>query len=220
MTLQRPHPRRIKLAIFDLDGTLVDAFPAIADSINHMMKEMGLKPVPARTVKRAVGWGVDSLVSNFVAPDKAAEALAIFRRHHDVRLRTNIKILSGVKTLLPFLKARGCALAIASNRPTKFCHIILKGLDIDHYFDHVICGDAVKRPKPYPDMVKAILRASRVSAREAVFTGDMSVDIECGRAAGVFTCAVPTGSCTRSEIAAAKPDLFLERISQMRTLFR
>ena len=217
MTLR---PRSIKLAVFDLDGTLVDAFPAIADSINHMMKEMGYAPVSLRTVKRSVGWGVDSLVNNFVPHDKAAEALAIFRKHHDQRLRKNIKLLPGVKTLLPFLKAQGCVLAIASNRPTEFCRIILKALKIDHYFDHVICGDAVKRPKPYPDMLQAILRASGIGVCAAIYTGDMSVDVECGRAAGVFTVGVPTGSCTRSEIKAAKPDIFIERISQVRGLFQ
>jgi HAD superfamily hydrolase (TIGR01509 family) len=219
MTSRLKVPRHIRLAIFDLDGTLVDAFPAIADSINHMLKEMGYAPVSLRTVKRSVGWGVDSLVDSFVPEDKRAEALVIFRKHHDVRLRDRIRLLAGTKTLLPFLKAKGCVLAIASNRPTKFCHLILQGLGIDHYFDHVICGDAVKRPKPAPDMVKAILRASRVPAREAIFTGDMSVDIECGRAAGVFTLGVATGSCTRAEIRAAKPDRSIERISQVRELF-
>ena len=199
MTSRHKTPRNIKLAIFDLDGTLVDAFPAIADSINHMMKKMGYPPVSLRTVKHSVGWGVSSLVNNFVPEEKIDEALMIFRKHHDVRLRSNIKLLPGVKTLLPFLKARGCVLAIASNRPAQFCHVILKALKIDHYFDHVICGDGVKRAKPYPDMIKAILRDSRVSAAEAIYTGDMSVDIECGRAAGVFTLGVPTQSGLRRD---------------------
>ena len=219
MTPRRKTPRSVKLAIFDLDGTLVDAFPAIADSINHMMKEMGYAPVSLRKVKRAVGWGVSTLVNGFVREDEVVRALAIFREHHDTRLRANIRLLPGVKALLPFLKARGCVLAIASNRPAQFCHIILKAVGIDHYFDHVICGDGVKRPKPYPDMVKAILKASGVPAAQAIYTGDMTVDIECGRAAGVFTLAVPGGSCTRAEIKAAKPDRFIERISAIRKLF-
>ena len=106
------------------------------------------------------------------------------------------------------------------NRPAQFCHIILKAVGIDPYFDHVICGDGVKRAKPHPDMIKAILRASRVSAAQAIYTGDMSVDIECGRAAGVFTLGVPTGSCSRAQIRASRPDMFIERISQVRKLFR
>ncbi|NTV29512.1 MAG: HAD-IA family hydrolase [Candidatus Omnitrophica bacterium] len=208
----------IKLVIFDLDGTLVDAYGAIADSINFMMRKMGREPKSLRTVKRAVGWGVDTLVRSFIEPERAAEALAIFRSHHDKRLRRNIRLLPGVKSLLPYLKKQGYVLAIASNRPTVFCHIILRALKIDHFFDLVICGDAVKRAKPYPDMIHKILRSTRVRPKEAVYVGDMSVDILCGRRARVHTVGIPTGSCTRREVEDAGPEIMIERISQLKRL--
>jgi len=210
--------RRIKLVIFDLDGTLADAFSAIADSINFMLRKMGRKPRSLYAVKRSVGWGVDTLVNSFIEPEKAAEALAIFRSHHDKRLRRNIRLLPGAKTLLPYLKKKGYLLAIASNRPTQFCHIILKALRVDRYFDFVICGDAVKRPKPAPDMVRHILRTAGVRPGEAVYVGDMSVDVLCGRRAGVFTIGIPTGSCTRQEIQEAGPDMIIERLTQLKGL--
>ncbi len=213
-------PRNIQLAIFDLDGTLVDAYPAITDSINHMLKEMGLPAQSLRVVRRSVGFGVDSLVRCFVPEKDAVRALAIFRAHHDVRLRQNIRLLPGVKTLLPFLRQRGCGLAIASNRPTIFCRLILETLGIASYFDHVVCGDAVKRAKPHPDMLQLILRQSGVPMREAVYVGDMTVDVACARGAGVFSIAVPTGSCTRAELEAVHPDALIGRISQVRGFFR
>jgi HAD superfamily hydrolase (TIGR01509 family) len=159
-----------------------------------------------------VGWGVDSLVRGFVPEDKVEEALALFRAHHDTRLRNNIKLLPGAKTLLAFLKKKGCRLAIASNRPRKFCLIILKALGIDHYFDVIICGDGVKNPKPYPDMLQAILKETAVRPSQAIYVGDMSVDVLCARRARVFAVAVPTGSCTRQEILAAQPDLVIDRL--------
>jgi phosphoglycolate phosphatase len=220
MNSRRIKPSKIQLVAFDLDGTLVNAFPAIADSINHMLKKMGFAPQSLYTVKRAVGLGVDNLISRFVAPDKAEEALKIFRAHHDGRLQNNISLLPGARTLLPFLKGRGCVLAIASNRPSKFCRIILKTLKVDHYFDQVIGGDAVKRAKPYPDMLKKILKEAKLKPAHALYVGDMTVDIECGRGAGVFTVAVPTGSCTRAELKALKPDMMIERLSQLRGLFK
>ena len=219
MTLSCPIPRNIKLIIFDLDGTLVDAYPAIADSINYMLKKMGYPARSLRFIKRSVGWGVDTLVRCFVPEDKAVEGLEIFRAHHDKRLRQNVKLLPGTKTLLPFLKEQGCVLAIASNRPAQFCRIILKAVGIDHYFDHVVCGDMVKRAKPYPEMLKRILSESGISFTEAVYVGDMSVDVECGRSAGVFAVAVPTGSCTRAELKAAHPDRMINTISGVRGLF-
>ena len=218
MAVQHP-PRNIHLVVFDLDGTLVDAYQAIADSINHMMRVTGRPRQSLRTVKRSVGHGVDSLIRYFVEEDQAVEALAIFRAHHDKRLRQKVRLLPGVKQLLPFLKKQGCVLAIASNRPTRFCRLILKSTKIEHYFDQVVCGDAVKDPKPSPDMLKVILKKTGVRASEAVYVGDMAVDILCGRRAGVFTLGVPTGSCTRSELVAVHPDRLVTHVSRVRDLF-
>jgi phosphoglycolate phosphatase len=209
-------PRNIKLVIFDLDGTLVDAFRAIADSINYMLRKLGKDPVSERQVTRAVGWGVSTLVREFVEKERVAEALRIFREHHDVRLRRNIRILPGTVALLKYLKERGVRMAIASNRPSRFCRLILKTLRIEQYFDFVICGDAVRRAKPYPDMVKVIMRKAKVRPAEVIYVGDMSVDILCGKRAGVMTVGIPTGSCTRAEILAEKPDLMIKRLAELK----
>ncbi|MBF0485916.1 MAG: HAD family hydrolase [Candidatus Omnitrophica bacterium] len=208
--------RKVSLVVFDLDGTLVDAFHAIADSINFMLAEMGLPPQGFLKIKRSVGWGVNSLVNSFVDARQVPRALRIFRAHHDQRLRQKIKLLPGVKSLLPFLKEKGCVLAVASNRPSVFCHIIMKQAGIDHYFDHVICGDLVKRPKPYPDMIQEILKASKKKPSQTLYVGDMTVDVECGRRARVLTLAIPTGSCTKKELKKAKPHRLIRRISEVR----
>jgi len=219
MKKKRILPTNIKLVIFDLDGTLVDAFRAIADSVNYMLSKLGKRPVSLRKVTRSVGWGVSTLVGEFVEKEQEAEALRIFREHHDVRLRRNLRILPGARPLLKFLKERGVRMAIASNRPSRFCRLILKTLRIEQYFDFVICGDAVRRAKPWPDMVKAILKKAKVRPSEAIYVGDMSVDVICARRARVFSIAVPTGSCTLSEIRAAKPDVFLKILIEVKKLF-
>ncbi|MEI8011445.1 MAG: HAD-IA family hydrolase [Candidatus Omnitrophota bacterium] len=213
-------PPDIRLCAFDLDGTLVDAFPAITDSINHMMRAMRLSPQSLSVVKRSVGLGVENLVRCFVLEEDVPRALAIFREHHDARLRRNIRLLPGAKSLLPFLKAQGCVLAVATNRPLQFCQIILEALGVVKYFDHVLCGDMVARPKPYPDMLQEILRQSGIPASSALYVGDMTVDVACARAAGFFSVGVPTGSCTRDELEAVGPGMMVDRLSQVRGLFR
>lgn len=212
-------PKNIKLVIFDLDGTLVDAYPAIMDSINYMMGKMGLARQSLRTVTRSVGHGVDNLIRCFVEEGQVEEALEIFRAHHEKRLRRKLKIMPGTRRVLSTLKKRGCLMAIASNRPTKFCRIILRQLGIDRYFDWVICGDAVKRPKPYPDVLRAILQAAHVRASQAVYVGDMTVDVLCGRRARVFTVTLPTGSNSLAELEALKPDLMISGLSKILSVF-
>jgi phosphoglycolate phosphatase len=215
MKKKKSLPMNIKLVIFDLDGTLVDAFRAIADSINYMLRKLGKDPVSERKVTRAVGWGVSTLVNGFVEKDQVAKALRIFREHHDVRLRRNLRVLPGTVLLLKYLKRRGVRMAIASNRPSRFCRQILRTLGLEQYFDFVICGDTVKRAKPWPDMVNLILKKAKIRPSEAVYVGDMSVDILCGKRAGVMTVGIPTGSCTRKEILAEKPDLMIERLAEL-----
>ncbi len=211
-------PKNIRLVIFDLDGTLVNAYKAIADSLNYMLKKLGKRPVSVYKVTRSVGWGVNTLVSGFVGPDEATHALELFREHHDQRLRRNIRILPGARALLKYLKKRGVRMAIASNRPSRFCRLILKTLGIDQYFDYVICGDGVRRPKPHPDMVKAILKRAGVRPSEAIYVGDMSVDIQAGKRARVMTVGIPTGSCTRAEILAEKPTLMVRELDVLRRI--
>ena len=219
LLMKKNLPKDIALVVFDLDGTLVDAYPAITESINYMLKKMGRSPQTLRTVKRSVGWGVDSLVRCFIEEEHADEALAIFRAHHDKRLRHHLKLQPGAKALLTFLNKRGYRLAIASNRPTKFCLLILKTLGLEKYFFKVVGGDGVKKAKPHPDMLKMILKEAGVLASRAVYVGDMSVDVQCGKVAGVFTIALPTGSCTIQELKAEKPDILARRLEDIRGIF-
>ncbi|NLE64907.1 MAG: HAD family hydrolase [Elusimicrobia bacterium] len=216
--MPKPLPRDLRLAIFDLDGTLVDAYQAIADSLNVALSALGLKPQRPSAVKRAVGWGVDSLIRNFVDEDRAEEGLALFRDHHDRRLRQNIRLLPGAKGLLKDLKTRGMFLAIASNRPARFCRIILDELGIVSAFDRIICGDNVPRPKPWPDMLQRIVRELKVRPSQAIYVGDMTVDVLSARRARIFSVAVPTGSCTIEEIRAVRPDRMIARLTDLRVL--
>ncbi|MBF0593400.1 MAG: HAD-IA family hydrolase, partial [Candidatus Omnitrophica bacterium] len=198
-------PENIQIVIFDLDGTLVDAYQAITDSINFMMRKLGRPRQTLKMVTRSVGHGVEGLIRCFIEEERVAEALKIFRAHHDQRLRRKLRIMPGARALLASLKKRGCRMAIASNRPSKFCHIIIEQLGIDHYFDWVICADAVKNAKPAPDVLRAILKAAKLKPAQAVYVGDMTVDLLCGRRARVFTVIVPTGSSTLAELKALKP---------------
>lgn len=207
--------RPIKLVIFDLDGTLVNAYPAVYRSINFAMKALGLPRIASHTVKRSVGWGDRHLLEKFVGPERSSKALAIYRRHHRQALRQGVTFLPGAKRLLDYLSANRYQLAVASNRPTRFSLIILRQLKIRDYFDYVLCGDKLKNPKPAPDIILRILDKLALPARQALYIGDMTIDIQTGHGAGVRTVAVTTGSCTRRELAKLKPYRVIPRVSEV-----
>ena len=197
--------RQIKLIIFDLDGTLVNAYRAVSRSLNFALKKMGYSALPHVTIKRNVGWGDKNLISKFVKPQDVARALAVYRRDHQKALKESVLFLPGAKKVLKELKKKHYRLAIASNRPTKFTEIILKHLKVRNMFECVLCADKVKRPKPAADLLKGILEKAQLKPSQALYIGDMTIDITTGMRARVKTIAVATGSCTKKELLGLKP---------------
>jgi phosphoglycolate phosphatase len=206
------HP---KLIIFDLDGTLVDAYKAVSRSLNFALGQVGIGPVPDPVIKRKVGRGDRNLVGNFVPPLLVDKTLRIYRRHHQKALREGTEFLPGAKRLIHHLRRQGYLLAIASNRPTRFTRIILKHLKVLQCFDCVLCADKVKRPKPYPDMLLGIMNKLNVLPAEAVYVGDMTIDVATGKKARVRTIAVATGSSTKAELLSKNPDRIISKVREM-----
>ncbi|MCX7927202.1 MAG: HAD family hydrolase [Candidatus Omnitrophica bacterium] len=197
--------KHIKLIIFDLDGTIVNAYDAITKSFNFTMRQLGLASLNAEVIRRAVGWGDRNLLKPFVPKQLLDKALRIYRKHHAKSLLKYSRLMPGARTLLLFLKKRGYQLAVASNRPTKFSLLVLKHLKIKKFFVSVLCADKVVLPKPYPDILLGLIKKLKVSADQTLYIADMVIDVEAGKNAGIRTIIVSTGSSSVREIRRKKP---------------
>ncbi len=197
--------QEVKLIIFDLDGTLVDAYTAIGESFNFVMRRLGLKTKSTGTVRRLVGWGDRNLLKPFVPAADLKNALNLYRRHHQKSLLKYSHLLPFVRRVLRKLKAKGCRLAIASNRPNKFSHILLKHLKIEHFFDDVLCADQAAHGKPHPEMLNKIVKRSGLKKAQAIYVGDMVIDAQAGRRAGISTIIVTGGSSSKAQIKKEAP---------------
>ncbi|MCB9756968.1 MAG: HAD family hydrolase [Candidatus Omnitrophica bacterium] len=212
--------KKIKLVVFDLDGTLMNAYPAVYRSVNYTVDKFGFAPIAHSTIKRTVGWGDRHLLQSFLG-DKIGDkdidrALSVYRQHHALALRKDTKLLPGALKILQYLQAQGLRIAVASNRPTKFSLIAIRYLKINIFFDYVLCGDKVARPKPAADILKAILKKFKLKPSQALYVGDMGIDVLTGRRARVKTVAVATGSSTIAELTALKPLAVVENVYQVR----
>jgi phosphoglycolate phosphatase len=210
----------IKLIIFDLDGTLVNAYPAVSQSVNYTLNALGFAPRTHAEIKRSVGGGDRKLMVHFVGEELADRAIAIYRPHHTRALAVKgaVKLLPGALGTLKYLKGKGYKIAIASNRPTKFTRIILKVLGILAFFDIVLCADRADRPKPYPDMLLAIVKRLRFEKNEVLYVGDMTIDINCGHRAGIPVVAVSTGSSSKKELKDLKPWGFIDKMVKLKSI--
>jgi len=208
--------KNTKLIIFDLDGTIVDAYDAIIDSFNYMMKKLHLPAIDPTTIRRAVGWGDVKLLSPFLHNKIVKKALRIYRPHHKISLLKKSHPIPGAKNILKYLKKKGYKIAVASNRPSEFSKILIRHLKIDKFFDYVLCADQIKKAKPNPEIINKIMKLFSISRRQTVYVGDMTVDIQAAKAAKVKSIAVLTGSSSKKEIKAKKPDYIFKNITYIK----
>ncbi len=208
----------IKLVIFDLDGTLVNAYQAIINSVNFTLRKLGYPTQSGRKILKAVGWGDKSLIGAFVKEQDIEKALVIYRRHHKGSLTRSSRLLPFVKSTLEYLKRSGFKLAIASNRPTEFTNLILRRLKIKKYFAYCLCADKLTQGKPDPEILLKVIEKLNVSKEEALYVGDMAIDALAGNNAGIKTVIVRGGLSTLKEIKAVRPYRIIETIAYLKNI--
>lgn len=206
---------QIKLIIFDLDGTLVDAYPAIISSFNYTMQKLNYPMKDGSIIRRAVGWGDENLLRPFIKEKDACVALSIYRKHHKLALLKESRLFPKVYKVLAYLKNKGYRLAVASNRPSRFSWILIRHLKLEKYFDYVLCADKLKHIKPHPEIINRIMQRFALKPNQTLYVGDMTIDAQAGRRAKVETIIVTTGSSTKSEIKRERPCRIIDRISEL-----
>jgi len=108
---------------------------------------------------------------------------------------------------LTCLKEKGFKIAIASNRPTRFTHIILRALKVRRIFDKVLCADRLRHGKPNPLILNKLIKGLKVRKDGVLYAGDMALDIETGRRAHVATGRLRILAVTAAKRSPALPDI-------------
>lgn len=205
----------IRGVIFDFDGTLIDSYEPITDSLNHVRQTHGLPPYSLEQVRGMVGHGLETLIEEAIGPKAIEEGVRIFREKYATLCLERTTILPQVRETLEELERRTYQMGIATNKPSYFARDILRTLEIDHLFAEVLGPNDVERPKPDPEMLEIMMMRLGLGAEEVVYVGDMPLDVEVARKAGVSVYALPTGSASRDALLASRPDRLLNRFSDL-----
>jgi phosphoglycolate phosphatase len=210
--------KSFKAVLFDFDGTLADSYPAITASVNHVRGLRGLPPLTEPEVRCHVGRAAGYLLQHTVPVGSVEENIAAYRAHHPSVLRDGTRLMPGAADCLRTLYERGLLLGVCSNKPIVFTRELVTYLGIASYLNVVLGPEDVPHPKPAPDMLRAGLSRLKVAAEEALYVGDMAVDIQTARAAGVSVWVVPTGSDEIGTLRQAHPDRLLRDLLELRDL--
>jgi len=178
----------VRAVLFDLDGTLVDTAPDIAEAVNRMLLDLGAPPLPLATVRGFIGNGMTTLIRRVLQESRAAcldeaPALALFHRHYgDTNGRIG-QVFPGVREGLQALQKAGYRLACVTNKPQADTAALLEIHALAPCFDVVVAGDTLPQMKPHPAPLLHACHSLHASPTCCVLVGDSPVDVAAARAA-------------------------------------
>lgn len=204
---------RLRLAIFDLDGTLVDSVDDLAEAVNHALARVGLPPRTRDEVRSFIGDGARVLLQRALGPhaDRLEPALAAWRAHYAAHLLDATRPYAGIPEALA---GAGRTLAVLTNKPAPMAVRILEGLGLAPRFAAVVGGGDAP-PKPDPAGARGLLARLGAQAQDAVLIGDSPVDAATARNAGIPFVAVTWGLVPRDALVSAGAVHLVDRPEQL-----
>ena len=170
-----------KLAVFDMDGTILDTLEDLKDSTNFALEKCGYPTRSYDEVRRFVGNGIRKLIERAVPEGLTVEQIdrvhEVFTEHYKVHCADKTKAYDGIKPLLEKLRASGVKTAVVSNKADYGVQELCKEY-FDGLFDYAVGEREGIRRKPAPDAVNEALRVLGIDRSEAVYIGDSDVDFE------------------------------------------
>lgn len=211
----RDFKKRTRGVIFDLDGTLIEAYEAIYLGLKEAFQHFGREIFPFDDLKNYLKPDLESTLQQFFSPEEAMEGIPIMRKKYEEVYLDKTRFLDGAREVLDGLSSKGILLGVASNKFGKFSRGALAHLGVSNYFKSIVGAGDVLRNKPFPDMIYAVLKEMDLLPEEAVFVGDTLTDIETGRQAGVDVFALPTGFYSKLELSKGKPKRILNNLKDL-----
>ena len=209
-------PLRYRAVLFDLDGTLVDSYTALAEAVNHARRTHGLHELGSARIREFVGDGIERLLQRaFERTDVPESVLTAFESRYDEVCCHESKVLADVEATLEQLAELGVEMAVCTNKPTVFSKKILDFLGLSRHLRSIVGPDLAGARKPEARHLLYTLETVGCAPAETLFVGDMPIDVRAARNSGVDVAVVPTGSSTREQLVASQPDHFLERFSDL-----
>ena len=218
----RPIPlRKIKLILFDLDGTLIDSERDLADSVNAMLRRFGRKELPLEVIATYIGDGAPMLIRRALGDPAHAsfvqEALNYFLLYYREHKLDNTRVYDGINEALQQISSLdGLArkMAVLTNKPVRVSRDILTGLRLSQHFFQTYGGNSFETKKPDPLGAQTLMTEAGAQTEETVMVGDSEVDVLTARNANLWSIGVTYGFAPQT-LERTHPDVLVDTVEEL-----
>ncbi len=214
-----------KLAIFDLDGTLIDSIGSIAGACNEALKENELEERSVNEYKYFAGDGALELVKRAVYASgdieykKLDSVYSIYKEIFVKDCTKGVVPFENINKLLNELKERKIKLAVLTNKPHDRAVDVVNKIFGNDMFDMVLGykGEQTKKPNPYSALL--IAKYFNIDLKDCVYIGDTDTDMQTGVNAGMYTIGVTWGFRDREELIKNKANVIVDNPMELLNYF-
>lgn len=181
--------QKIKTVLFDLDGTLADTAPDLANSLNHVLKKHNYEPLPYETIRPIVSHGGMALVTLGFG-NEHPEFDTLYKElldHYQNNIANETTLFPGMNELLHELETRNINWGVVTNKPGWLTNPLLDALNLSSRAVTVVSGDTLEQRKPHPAPILHACNQAGSKAEECIYVGDAERDIEAGNRAGMHS---------------------------------
>ncbi len=217
---------KIRLLVFDLDGTLIDSRLDLIHSVNATLHYIGRPALDGDVIASYVGDGAPTLICRALGDAEGGSnnealvrrALEYFLAYYRVHKLDHTTLYEGIRETLAQLAkpSNGNSpansrrqMAVLTNKPVHPSRDIIKVLGLADFFVSVYGGNSFPTKKPDPLGVQTILNETGIQPEQSLMIGDSSVDVLTGRNAGMWTCGVTYGFAPHT-LESVPPDVLIE----------
>ncbi len=216
-----------KALLFDLDGTLVDSAPDLAEALKQTFLTLKLKPHDEKQVRQWIGNGVDKLLhcaltnsmNDMASGDDFWRARNIFFSDYEKQSGCHSTLYPGVKQALSSFAKQKRLMACITNKNRRFTLPLLEKLGIRDYFSVIVCGDDLSNKKPHPEPLLFAANQLNIKAKDCVMIGDSVSDIGAANAAKMPIVCVDYGYSQGMNLAAMEIDGMVSDIRKINHYF-
>jgi phosphoglycolate phosphatase len=209
--------------VFDLDGTLVDTAPDLINALNHVLTREGLSPLPLASARNMIGAGARKLIERGLEAEGRAvdveemnRLTAAFIDYYGENIAVESRPFEGLEAALDTLAARGCRLAVCTNKLEWLSNRLLDELGLSTRFAAICGADTFGVAKPDPTILRQTILTAGGDIARAVMVGDAGTDVGAARRAGVPVIGCTFGY-TDVPIAELKPDGLIDHMKDLPT---